>query len=134
VPSFIGIVWLLFHWQKFKNEWEWAEQLPSLIVASLATAPFAWSFDYIVLLPAIIEVASWISRQGVPSRESSVIIVYVVIMTLYLLLFFVSPNDFWRFWLGPAFVVAYVIFQKQMTIESPSALDSSTSGDRPAIS
>ena len=134
VPCFIGISWLLFHWHKFKNHWEWTEQLPILIVASLATAAFAWSFDYIVLLPAIIQAASWLSRRPVLFRESPVVIVYVVIMALYVLLFFLSPNDFWRFWLGPAFVVAYVIFQKQMTIESPSTLYSSTSGDRPAIS
>jgi hypothetical protein len=118
VPCFIGIVWLLFHWHKSKNHWEWSEQLPSLIVASLATAAFAWSFDYIVLLPAIIQAASWLSRRPVLSRESPVIIVYGMIMTLYVLVFFVSPNDFWRFWLGPAFVIAYLIFHKQMTIGS----------------
>ena len=134
VPCFIGIVWLLFHWHKSKNQWEWTEQLPGLIVASLATSPFAWSFDYIVLLPAIIQVASWLSRQGVLWRESPVVMLYGVIMTLYLLLFFVSPNDFWRFWLGPAFVVAYVMFHKQMTIDSPPTFYSSTSSDRPAIS
>ena len=133
VPCFIGIVWLLFHWQKSKNHWEWTGELPSLIVASLATAPFAWSFDYIVLLPAIIQAASWLSRRPVIFRESPVVMVYGIIMTLYLLLFFVSPNDFWRFWLGPAFVVAYVIFHKQMTIDSPTFY-SSTSSDRPATS
>src|SRR5215510_293635 len=134
VPCVIGIIWLLFHWHKFKNHWEWTEQLPSLIVASLATSAFVWSFDYIVLLPAIIQAACWLSRRPVLFRESPAVIVYGVSMTLYLLLFFVSPNDFWRFWLGPAFVVAYMIFQKQMTIESPSTRYSSTSGDRPAIS
>jgi Glycosyltransferase family 87 len=134
VPCFIGIVWLGFHWQKSKQEWDWAEQLPSLIVVSLATAPFAWSFDYIVLLPAVIQVASWLSRRGVLWRESPVVIVYGVIMMLYLLLFFVSPNDFWRFWLGPAFVVAYVVFRKQETIVASPILYNSTSSDRPAIS
>ena len=134
VPCVIGIIWLLFHWRKSKNHWNWIEQLPILIVASLATSAFAWSFDYIVLLPAIMQAASWLSRRPVFFRESPAIIVYLIIMTLYVLLFFLSPNDFWRFWLGPAFVVAYMIFQKQMTIESPSTLYSSTSGDRPAIS
>jgi hypothetical protein len=118
VPSLIGIFWLLFYWHKSKNHWEWSAQLPILIVASLATASFAWSFDYIVLLPAIIQAASWLSRRRVLFRESPVIIVYVIIMTLYVLVFFLSPNDFWRFWLGPAFVIAYLIFHKQMTIGS----------------
>jgi hypothetical protein len=133
VPCFIGIVWLLFHWKKSKNEWEWAGQLPGLIVASLATAPFAWSFDYIVLLPAIIQAASWISRQDVLWRESPVIIVYIIIMMLYLLVFFLSPNDFWRFWLGPAFVIAYLIFHKQKTIDSTTPYPL-TSSNRPATS
>jgi sugar phosphate permease len=124
----------LFHWHKSKNQWEWIEQLPSLIVASLATAPFAWSFDYIVLLPAIIQAASWLSRRPVLSRESPVIIVYIIIMTLYVLVFFLSPNDFWRFWLGPAFVIAYLIFHKQMTIDSTPTAYPLTSSDRPATS
>jgi hypothetical protein len=134
VPCFIGIVWLLFHWHKSKHQWEWSEQLPSLIVASLATASFAWSFDYIVLLPAIIQAASWLSRRRVLFRESPIIIVYVIIMTLYVLLFFLSPNDFWRFWLGPAFVIVYLIFHKQMTMDSPPSLYSSTSSGRPVTS
>jgi Glycosyltransferase family 87 len=133
VPCFIGIFWLLLHWHKSKNQWEWSAQLPILIVASLATSPFAWSFDYIVLLPAIIQAASWLSRRPVLSRESAVIISYVIIMALYMLVFFLSPNDFWRFWLGPAFVIAYLIFHRQMTIHSTPTLYSSTSIDRPAI-
>jgi Glycosyltransferase family 87 len=129
VPCFIGISWLLFHWHKFKNHWEWTEQLPILIVASLATAAFAWSFDYIVLLPAIIQAASWLSRRPVLFRESPVVIAYVIIMALYVLVFFLSPNDFWRFWLGPAFVIAYLIFHRQMTIDSTPTLYASTSSD-----
>src|SRR4030095_1784183 len=103
---------------KSKNQWEWSAQRPILSVASLAPSPFAWSFDYIVLLPAIIQAASWLSCRPELSRESPVIISYVIIMALYMLVFFLSPNDFWRFWLGPAFVIAYLIFHKQMTIDS----------------
>ena len=132
VPCFIGISWLLFHWHKFKNHWEWTEQLPILIVASLATAAFAWSFDYIVLLPAIIQAASWLSRRPVLLRENPVVIVYVIIMALYVLVFFLSPNDFWRFWLGPAFAIAYLIFHRQVITDS-TTLYASTPG-RPAVS
>jgi Glycosyltransferase family 87 len=134
VPSLIGIFWLLLHWHKSKSQWEWIEQLPILIVASLATAPFAWSFDYIVLLPAIIQAASWLSRRPVLLRESPVIIAYVIIMTLYMLVFFWSPNDFWRFWLGPAFVIAYLIFHRQMTVDSTPTPYPLTSSDRPVTS
>jgi hypothetical protein len=134
VPCAIGIFWLLFHWHKSKNQWEWTEQLPILIVASVATAPFAWSFDYIVILPAVIQAASWLSRRPVLSRESPVIVFYVIIMTLYVLLFFVSPNDFWRFWLGPACVIAYLIFHKHMTIDAAPTGYALTSSGRPVAS
>jgi Glycosyltransferase family 87 len=134
VPSLIGVFWLLFHWHKSKNQWEWSAQLPILIVASLATTSFAWSFDYIVLLPAIIQAASWLSGRQELSCKTPVIIVYVIIMTLYMLVFFLSPNDFWRFWLGPAFVIAYLIFHRQMTIDSTPTSYHLTSSDRPATS
>jgi hypothetical protein len=45
-----------------------------------------------------------------------------------------SSNDFWRFWLGPAFVIAYLIFHRQMTTDSTPTLYGSTSLDRPATS
>jgi hypothetical protein len=134
VPSLIGVFWLLFHWHKSKNQWEWSTQLPILIIASLATTSFAWSFDYIVLLPAIIQAASWLSRRQELSCKTPVIIVYVIIMALYMLVFFLSPNDFWRFWLGPAFVIAYLIFHRQMIMDSTPTLYRSTSIDRPATS
>jgi hypothetical protein len=118
VPCFIGIVWLLFHWHRSKTKWDWSEQLPIVIVVSLATAPFAWSFDYVVLLPAIIQVASWLSRRQMLSHKSPIAVIYVIIMTLYILLFFLSPNDFWRFWLGPALLITYLIFQRQMASHS----------------
>src|SRR5262245_9624961 len=78
VPSLIGVFWLLFHWHKSKNQWEWSAQLPILIVASLATTSFAWSFDYIVLLPAIIQAASRLSGRQELFCKSPVIIVYVI--------------------------------------------------------
>jgi hypothetical protein len=133
-PCIIGIFWLLFHWHKSKNHWQWTEQLPGLIVVSLATAPFAWSFDYIVILPAVIQAASWLSRRPALSRESPVIVAYLTIMMLYVLVFFLSPNDFWRFWIGPAFVIAYVIFHKQMTVDSTPTSYPLTTSDRPATS
>lgn len=134
VPCFIGIFWLLLHWHKSKSQWEWTRQLPILIIASVATAPFAWSFDYIVLLPAIIQAACWLSHRPVVSRKSPVVIVYLIIMTFYVLMFFLSPNDFWRFWLGPAFVIAYLIFHKQMTLDSTPIPYPFTSSDRRATS
>jgi hypothetical protein len=134
VPCFIGIFWLLFHWHKSKKHWEWTEQLPGLTIVSVATAPFAWSFDYIVILPAVIQAASWLSRRPPLSRGSPVIVAYLTIMMLYMLVFFLSPNDFWRFWLGPAFVIAYLIFHKQMSMDSTPTFYPLTPSDRPATS
>jgi hypothetical protein len=133
VPSIIGIMWLLFYWHKYKDQWEWSDQLPILILASLATTSFAWTFDYIVLLPAIIQAASWLSRRKILSRKNPVSVVYVIIMTLYVIVFLLSPNDFWRFWLGPAFLIAYLIFHRQMTHSAPT-LYTSTSPAKPSVS
>lgn len=37
---------------------DWLEQLPTLSLISLLTAPFAWSHDAVLLLPAVFQVAA----------------------------------------------------------------------------
>jgi hypothetical protein len=68
VPMGPGIVWLALYGrrrglarsetsQSGKAGWLWASQMPLLLLVSVTTTAFGWSFDQVVLLPAVLVVA-----------------------------------------------------------------------------
>jgi hypothetical protein len=42
---FFGVGWFLLYWRRYQSNWVWAEQLPLIILVSVTTGSFAWSFD-----------------------------------------------------------------------------------------
>jgi len=57
VPTAAGMAWLPIHWRRHRRNWDWMEQTPLLIMASLALAPYNWAHDFVLALPAVIAVA-----------------------------------------------------------------------------
>jgi hypothetical protein len=49
-----GLAWFaMYRWHK-RNDWNWTEQLPLVLLVSFVTAPYgAWPFDMVLLLPAV---------------------------------------------------------------------------------
>jgi hypothetical protein len=62
VPTVFGAVWFAFYWEKHRNAWVWQERIPTLLLVSLATAPYSWSHDYVLVLPAILSLAVALSK------------------------------------------------------------------------
>ncbi len=51
VPMLLGTAWFLNHWRAHGRTWNWAEQMPAILLVSFATAPYgAWHFDLVLLL------------------------------------------------------------------------------------
>jgi hypothetical protein len=64
VPVLAGLAWFAWHWRTRRGEWDWAEQLPLLLLVSFVTAPYgAWPFDMVLLLPA----AMWLILRTNPN-------------------------------------------------------------------
>jgi hypothetical protein len=91
--------------------------MPWLLLMSLATAVFAWMFDQIVLLVAMIPALIWLGRGGLAWRSFFGVTAYALInflafVTLPLLapmeqdsgrlLTLLDPNRAWGVWLAPA--------------------------------
>jgi hypothetical protein len=49
-----GLVWFAWYCWHNRNNWNWTEQLPLVLLVSFVTAPYgAWPFDMVLLLPAV---------------------------------------------------------------------------------
>jgi hypothetical protein len=108
VPALAGGLWFLWYWSRHAAAWDWISELPLILLVSLATASFAWTFDYIVLLPAVIQCAVWTARSERKRQQSWVIGIYLVVTAILLFGKLFVRNDFWYFWVAPAFLTFYL--------------------------
>jgi Glycosyltransferase family 87 len=108
IPTLLGVVWLIFHWKKYRNDWDWIKQTPLLLLTSQVATPFAWTFDQILLLPALMEVAVWISHS---TRSRVIIKAIVIAFTMInlgpLIVNALVPYYQWLFWMVPLYLIAY---------------------------
>jgi hypothetical protein len=113
VPSLFGVGWFLLYWRRHQSNWVWAEHLPLIILVSVTTASFAWSFDQIVILPAVIQCAVWLTHSRNIENPKSVAIGYVAFNAFCLIARAYVSNDFWYFWMVPAYLWMYVSFRRK---------------------
>jgi len=119
VPTALGALWFLFYWRRQRHTWVWDEQMPLLLLVSLVTTSHRWTFDQVVLLPAVIQATVWLlhSRQRLAIGLATVI--YLAINALPLLPI-VPTGDFWRMWTAPALLLGYLLLRRQIRWVPPS--------------
>ena len=55
VPVALGLGWFAWHWWPRRRSWNWADELPTLLLASFLTSPYgAWHFDLVLLLVVVL--------------------------------------------------------------------------------
>jgi hypothetical protein len=77
VPCVAGVAWFGWYWVRHRRTWSWREDLPLLLIVSVASSPYCWLHDFILILPAWIALgvrgvyrsvpvmAGWLIVQGV---------------------------------------------------------------------
>jgi Glycosyltransferase family 87 len=109
-PSIAGVVWILFHWYSHKAHWEWPEQLPSVVLVSVVTSFFAWTYDQVVFFPAIVEATIWIRRQSTAWHNFWAVRIYIAINVCHAIMRIWVADELWYYWLAPSLLLTYVIF------------------------
>jgi hypothetical protein len=112
-PTLAGILWVLFHWYRHKDHWDWLEQFPRIVLVSVVTSFFAWTYDQVVFFPAVIEGAIWIRRQSNAWYDFWAARIYVLINVCHALYRISVADERWYFWLAPACLFNYVIFLRE---------------------
>lgn len=111
LPTLGGLAWLGYYWQRHKAQWQWPEQLPVILLVSVTTSFFAWTYDQVVLLPALIEVAAWLKRSKITWYRSWAVLSYVAVNGLHGTLRFWFAEEFFYFWLAPALTLNYIVYR-----------------------
>jgi hypothetical protein len=108
LPAVGGALWLACCWQKNTGRWDWSKELPLILLVSIVTTPYSWTFDYVVLLPALIQGVVWLSALTLCPRKLWVSAIYLASCAILLFGKFFVLNDFWYFWLAPTLLVLYL--------------------------
>ncbi len=113
LPSLLAAAWVVFYWWRHRTDWQWSERLPLILLVSLTTSTYSWTFDQVVFLPALIHGASWLVRQQLPWYRSIAALLYIVINLAHAVLRIFVAEELWYFWLAPALLIAYLVFLRE---------------------
>lgn len=109
VASAIGVTWFCFHWLKERVTWRWPEQMPLLLMVSVLTTSYGWTFDYVVLIPVILSVATALFQQGMSLATLLAISLYLAIEVVTLAVNWRFQDYFAFVWLVPALAGLYFL-------------------------
>jgi hypothetical protein len=115
LPMVLGLIWFAWYWHNHHDNWKWDEAMPILLIVSGATSSWAWLYDAIFVIPAIIYI-TWllINRwQYIHSLKRMGIILlfilYLVISGLIILgrnMIFPYPHSLW--WFSTSLLLIFV--------------------------
>ncbi len=116
VPSVIGLVWLARRWRAQHASWRWDEQLPPLLLVSYVTASYGWTFDQIVFLPALMQVAAGILPNW--RRHWPIWLSYLAASGLMATMRVLAIPDLLAVWYAPTLLLIYWLARRAMTQET----------------
>jgi hypothetical protein len=120
VPTLFGVVWLLFYWYKKGSKWDWLQEMPVLLFASLITAPFTWSHDMLVLTPALMQATILLLLARKRWLNITILVVFILANIANLVLHKLLDES-WAVWMAPLLLILFLIARKQKPVlQDPS--------------
>jgi hypothetical protein len=112
LPALLGGIWIVYYWLTHYHSWNWIDEFPMIILLSIITSPYSWTYDYVILLPVIVQGIILVARYWKRWWTLFLAIMYLSITVLDLYLH-QRLNDFWFIWLAPSMLILYLIIRWQ---------------------
>ncbi len=102
-----GFVWGIIYYWIHRNEWNWIERLPLILLVSYLVSPFGWAYDQIVFLFVYLQVMAWAASQ----RSASWILAILIhgALSAYYLIMLSRTEELHWIWLAPVWTLAYLV-------------------------
>ncbi len=99
VPVVLGLAWFAWHWWPRRRTWDWAAEVPTLLLVSFLTSPYgAWHFDLVLLLVVVLR------RAGDPAA-GRLRWAYFAMNLLMLAVNVSGATSVWFGWVAPAILI-----------------------------
>ena len=115
VPLVPGFGWLAWWGWRHRANWDWSEQLPTLLLASALTAAYgAWLFDLVLLLVPVIALAARLSQPAPSSVRMSALAVYAGVGVAVMVMLKAEVPYLAFIWVTPALLVTLVVIRRSL--------------------
>jgi hypothetical protein len=121
LPTLLGFVWFLHHWWKRKHSWDWKEEAPILILISVVTAAYVWTYDMVLLLLPILQVII-MSLNSKMKWVTNLLLVTYFFVNISILIIHTLLNEFWFFWFSP-FILIWYLIGRNLSLRPPLITD-----------
>jgi len=110
LPAAVAGGWFLYYWLRAGMSWDWPEGTPLLLLVSMATAPYSWFFDQVVLLPSVLHGARDMqsNTKKIVLATASFLVINIAALTLILM----HRTTFWYAWTAPAWLLWYLAVRR----------------------
>jgi hypothetical protein len=102
IPSFLGLIVASMLWLKWKSNFQWDRYLPTIMLLSVTSSIFTWTFDWVILLPIIMVILVWF--QDSPLQRWWLLAALMAIFSIAVIQLF---NYIFTIWLPPALWLVY---------------------------
>jgi hypothetical protein len=111
IPALLSGIWFIFYWRLHRTNWSWIEQIPILILVSMATTTYGWEYDHVILLLPILVIFGnlSLSSAGKDLGATMIIMSYALINVLQLMMHLLRWESIWGFWIAPAWLIWYLL-------------------------
>jgi len=106
VPACLSLIWLVFHYYHRRQNWDWHREMPIVLLITSICNPYAWTYDQVILLPAVLAATHWLARPV--NWVSTLLCVFFLVINMLDLLLHTRLDDFWFIWLAPAYALWYL--------------------------
>lgn len=124
LPSLVGGMCLLTWLLRRQGPWDWNHTAPPLLLASVITAAYGWSYDLVVLLPAVLALAIAL-RPASRARQVSILGTWVLAQVALLLQTWAGLHDSLSVWYAPLLAGLYgfeVLSARRSETQQPGAI------------
>ncbi len=108
VPTIGAAIWFALRWVRDGREWQWFEQMPLLLLVSVASTPYTWFFDQVVLLPAVLQAMARVSAEPL-GKWLGPALAYIGINVLTLAMILAHRTLFWYAWTASSWLLLYLV-------------------------
>jgi hypothetical protein len=112
LPVVIGVVWLIYYWYRHHKDWNWLNELPIILLISMVVSPYSWTYDLVILIPAMVLATIWIATDWKRWTTLLLVVIFFAISVLDMVLH-MKLDEFWFIWVAPALLIWFLLVRWQ---------------------
>lgn len=112
IPSILAAAWYILVWARRSKDIDWTTHLPLVIPISIATSPYGWTLDSMLVAISILQLAVLFEFRQWTATKILIISAYWV---TNLMVAFLRFNQNWFWWYPIFLLVWYILSYRHLT-------------------